>query len=205
MDAAFWDSRYSKTEYVYGEEPNKYLAEKLKGLTPGKILFPAEGEGRNSVYAATLGWDAWAFDQSAEGKRKADQLAAKNNVSIHYTVAGLPEVTYPAEAFDAIAVVFAHFADADKPAFLSQLSSYLKPGGWMIFEVYSKQHIQFNSVNPSVGGPGDALFLYSKEQLQDILKDYEVLELEEKEVEIWEGSFHGGLSSVLRFVGRKNP
>lgn len=203
MDATFWDARYGKTEYVYGEEPNKYLAEKLAGLTPGKILFPADGEGRNSVYAATLGWDASAFDQSIEGKRKADQLAAKNNVNIHYKVAGLPDVVYETEEFDAIVLIFAHFPDTEKPLFLDQLSSYLKPGGLVIFEAYSKEHIKFNSVNPSVGGPGDARLLYSKEQLAEIFKNYDVLELEEKEVEIWEGSFHGGLSAVVRFVGRK--
>lgn len=203
MDATFWDARYGKTEYVYGEEPNKYLAEKLAGLTPGKILFPADGEGRNSVYAATLGWDASAFDHSAEGKRKAEQLAAKNNVVIHYKVVGLPEVEYEAEEFDALALIFAHFTDADKPHFLGQLSSYLKPGGILIFEAYSKEHIKFNSVNPKVGGPGDVRLLYSKEQLLAMFKDFEVLEMEEKEVEIWEGSFHGGLSAVVRFVGRK--
>lgn len=56
MDAKFWNDRYRAGEYVYGETPNKFLAEKLAGLKPGKILFPADGEGRNSVYAATLGW-----------------------------------------------------------------------------------------------------------------------------------------------------
>jgi cyclopropane fatty-acyl-phospholipid synthase-like methyltransferase len=203
MDAAFWDARYGKKEYVYGEEPNKYLAEKLAGVTPGKILFPADGEGRNSVYAATLGWEASAFDQSAEGKRKAEQLAAKNGVTINYKVAGLPGVEYTAEEFDAVVLIFAHFPDTEKPLFLAQLSSYLKPGGLVIFEAYSKEHIKFNSVNPSVGGPGDARLLYSKEQLAEIFKNYDVLELEEKEVEIWEGSFHGGLSAVVRFVGRK--
>jgi len=29
---------------------------------PGKVLFPAEGEGRNAVHAAMLGWEVHAFD-----------------------------------------------------------------------------------------------------------------------------------------------
>jgi hypothetical protein len=40
---------------AYGEEPNNYLKEKLEKLNTGKILFPAEGEGRNAVFEARLG------------------------------------------------------------------------------------------------------------------------------------------------------
>ena len=63
-----WDDRYSKEEFVYGEEPNNFLREQLQKLKPGKILFPAEGEGRNAVFAATKGWDVYAFDISSVGK-----------------------------------------------------------------------------------------------------------------------------------------
>ncbi len=50
-----WDDRYSKEEFAYGEEPNNYLAEQLIKLNDGSILFPAEGEGRNAIFAARLG------------------------------------------------------------------------------------------------------------------------------------------------------
>ncbi|MDA0985112.1 MAG: hypothetical protein O3C56_04825 [Bacteroidetes bacterium] len=51
----FWNERYASTEYVYGKEPNQYFKQILCSLSPGKILLPAEGEGRNAVYAASLG------------------------------------------------------------------------------------------------------------------------------------------------------
>ena len=57
-----WNERYSKEEFAYGEEPNQYLKEQLEKLAVGKILFAAEGEGRNGVYAAKLGWNVFAFD-----------------------------------------------------------------------------------------------------------------------------------------------
>lgn len=52
----FWDERYNQDDYAYGKNPNEYLKAKLKELKPGKILFPAEGEGRNAVFAAKPGW-----------------------------------------------------------------------------------------------------------------------------------------------------
>ena len=52
----FWDSRYSAEEYVYGILPNEYFKSKLiTDEKSGNILFPAEGEGRNAVYAALKG------------------------------------------------------------------------------------------------------------------------------------------------------
>lgn len=65
-----WDDRYKSEEFAYGEEPNNYLKEQLEKLNPSTILFPAEGEGRNAVFAAKLGWKVSAFDISEEGKTK---------------------------------------------------------------------------------------------------------------------------------------
>jgi len=64
-----WDERYSNEAYAYGELPNDYLKEQLEKANVGKILFPADGEGRNGVFAAKLGWDVSAFD-SKPGLKK---------------------------------------------------------------------------------------------------------------------------------------
>ena len=48
----FWNDRYGRAEYAYGKNPNVFFKEQLDLLPPGKILLPAEGEGRNAVYAA---------------------------------------------------------------------------------------------------------------------------------------------------------
>lgn len=203
MNSKFWDERYAGQEYVYGELPNKYLALKLTGVTPGKILFPADGEGRNSVFAAQLGWDSFAFDQSTEGKRKAELLARRNGVTITYTVSTLEDISYPVHAFDAIALIFAHFAGDEKLSYLQQLATYLKPGGRLIFEAYSKNHVRFNRVDPKVGGPPDERMLYSADDLKNAFDGFEILELSEEELEIREGTLHCGISSVIRFLGTK--
>lgn len=49
---SFWEERFSTEEYIYGKEPNQYFKHSIKKLKKGSILFPAEGEGRNVVYAA---------------------------------------------------------------------------------------------------------------------------------------------------------
>jgi hypothetical protein len=45
--------------------------------------------------------------------------------------------------------------------------------------------------------------LFSKESIRKDFPDFEILLLEEVEVELNEGKFHNGLSSVIRFIGKK--
>lgn len=115
-----WNERYRTDEFAYGEQPNHYLKEQLEKLAVGKILFPAEGEGRNAVFAAKLGWTVSAFDISVEGKNKAIRLAETNNVTVDYHVGELQTLNYKTEQFDAIALIYAHF-----PADIK--SSYHRP------------------------------------------------------------------------------
>jgi SAM-dependent methyltransferase len=199
-----WDERYSAEEFAYGEEPNKFLKEQLLKLNSvGSILFPAEGEGRNAVFAATLGWEVSAFDISKEGQNKAKRLAEKNNVKIDYQVGELQNLNYQPEQFDALALIYAHFPADIKSQYHKTLNGFLRKGGIVIFEAFSKKHLEYIKKNEKIGGPKDIASLFSIEELQSDFAGYEILELKELEIELQEGLFHNGLGSVVRFVGRK--
>ncbi|MBK9524970.1 MAG: class I SAM-dependent methyltransferase [Bacteroidetes bacterium] len=198
-----WNERYSKQEFAYGEEPNNYLKEQLEKFTVGTILFPAEGEGRNAVFAAKLGWTVSAFDISAQGKNKALRLAESNNVKIDYQVGELNSLHYADNHFDAIALIYAHFPAAIKSQLHKALSKLLRKDGVIIFEAFSKKHLEYATVNEKVGGPKDLDQLFSIEEIKSDFENFEILELEEKEIELKEGLFHNGIGMVIRFVGRK--
>lgn len=198
-----WDLRYSESDFAYGKTPNLFFKAWLPKFTPGKILMAAEGEGRNGVYAAALGWDVTAFDLSEEGKRKAMELAAEQEVSLTYLVGHLDQLHFDKDSFDAIGLVYAHVEAPDKSAFHRKLDQYLKPGGLLLFEAFSKNHLAYLKNNPAVGGPKDPEMLFSVAELQSYFKNYEVVLLEEVEIELNEGNYHIGKGSVIRFVGRK--
>lgn len=206
MDNAWkdrWDERYRTDEFAYGEEPNNYLKEQLEKLPVGTILFPAEGEGRNAVFAAGLGWDVSAFDISTEGKRKALQLAEVHKVTIDYQVGELQTLDYAEGQFDVIALIYAHFPADIKSMYHRTLDNYVRKGGWIIFEAFSKRHLEYIARNEQVGGPKDIAMLFSIDEIKSDFANYDIIELTEKEIELNEGSFHNGTGSVIRFVGRK--
>jgi 2-polyprenyl-3-methyl-5-hydroxy-6-metoxy-1,4-benzoquinol methylase len=198
-----WDDRYSKKEFAFGEEPNNYLKEKLMKIPAGTILFPAEGEGRNAIFAAKLGWTVSAFDISIQGKNKAALLAEKNNVAIDYQVGELQEMNYQVGEFDAIALIYAHFPADIKSKYHRTLDTYLRKGGVIIFEAFSKSHIDYVSRNEKVGGPREIAMLFSEDEIKSDFINYDFEELMETEVELNEGLYHNGRGSVIRFVARK--
>jgi 2-polyprenyl-3-methyl-5-hydroxy-6-metoxy-1,4-benzoquinol methylase len=198
-----WDDRYRQEEFAYGEQPNNFLKEQLEKLNAGDILFPAEGEGRNAVFAARLGWTVSAFDISIEGKNKADQFAKSNNVSVNYQVGEIKSLNYPPEHFDVIALIYAHFPADIKSQYHQILDKYLRKNGLIIFEAFSKKHLDYIARNEKVGGPTDINMLFSTDELRSDFPNYEIIELVEQEIELKEGLFHNGKGSVIRFVGRK--
>lgn len=198
----FWNERYNDPEFIYGQEPNAFFHEQLLQLSPGRLLLPAEGEGRNAVFAAKNGWTVEAFDWSEVGKQKAESWAEANGVNINYQVAKAEEVTYPPASFDALAYVFSHFSKSIRQEVTGKLLSYLRPGGHVIFQCYSKEQLDYQRRFDS-GGPKSADMLYSLAEVREEFARLAFDLLEIKEVELKEGNHHEGPASVLQFVGRK--
>lgn len=199
-----WNNRYQEAHYAYGKGPNLFFKEWLYKFEPGSILMPADGEGRNGVFAAQLGWEVTSLDLSIAGKSKALQLAKENQVTMEYIVGDLEQLEFEKESFDAIGLVYAHFAAGRKSLLHQKLAGYLKPGGLIILEGFSKKHLHLNSLDPKVGGPKDIDMLFSKAEISADFENYDKLILEEEEVFLNEGEYHIGKSAVVRFVGRKS-
>jgi len=195
----FWDERYSFEEYVYGTEPNQFFTEQIDIFsTPGKLLMPGEGEGRNAVYAAKLGWHVDAFDQSINAQKKALRLAKKNEMNINYQVTDLTKFYTEKNKYDAAAIIFVHFNSEKRSVFHQRIIDSLKPGGKLILESFSK-----NQLGKSSGGPQNLEMLYSLEDIKNDFKEMRTILLEEKNVILNEGDNHGGDASVIRYVGEK--
>jgi len=193
-----WNQRYAGDEYAYGTLPNLFFKEKLEGLHPGKLLLPAEGEGRNAVFAAQLGWRVTAVDFSEQAKVKALRLAKMNNVHLDYNVGDITTMDFGEEVFDAAALVYAHLAPGLREMVHQRIVRSLKPGGFLILEAFNTRQIMNSS-----GGPKSAEMLYTIPLLKDDFKELDQLLLEEDTLWLDQGSFHQGESAIIRLFGRK--
>lgn len=193
-----WNERYAAPEYIYGTQPNAWLAEKLELLKPGSVLFPAEGEGRNAVYAASKGWKVVAFDQSEQGQQKALKLAQEQGVSILYSLDDLTTFEASNGEFDAIALIFVHMPEEIRKNTHQRLLKFLKPGGYLILEAFTKDQLKNSS-----GGPKNELLLYDKNITESDFRDLEILQSEEITTHLNEGPLHRGEACVVRLFARK--
>jgi len=194
-----WDDRYARQEYIYGTEPNAFLKKQLGKLKPGRILFPAEGEGRNAVYAASQGWITQAFDQSVEGQKKALKLAEEKKVSISYSILSLDDWNPEPGQYDCVALIFVHLPEGLRQKVHQAAITALKPGGILILQAFTINQLPRNS-----GGPKTADLLFTKNLIE---KDFDTLinlDINEVKVELDEGPLHQGLADVIQLTARKS-
>lgn len=194
----FWNGRFSVSDYVYGTKPNEFFINQLLKLRPGKILIPADGEGRNGVAAAKAGWDVSSVDFSVAAREKALRLAKENSVKLDYKISDLSQYDFPENEFDAAALIHVHFPEQQRAAIHGKIMKSLKPGGIFFFQVFSKKQIDNDS-----GGPKNIELLYSVDQLRSDFSENHIEILSENESFLDEGTFHRGKAAVIEGVIRK--
>jgi hypothetical protein len=74
----------------------------------------------------------------------------------------------------------------------------LKPGGLLIVQGYAPKQLQYGT-----GGPKQVENLYTPALLQAGFPGFAILGLVEEEIEMQEGTAHGGMSAVVNFTARK--
>ncbi|MEN9996050.1 MAG: Tellurite methyltransferase [Pseudomonadota bacterium] len=196
---ARWNERFSTLNYLFGEKPNQYLADKAALLHKGNALSIADGEGRNSVWLASQGFDVDAFDFSPVAIEKAKKLANKQQVSVNFHCSDWESFDWKAEHYDTIAGIFFQFADpGPRTELFEKLNFALKPGGTLIIQGYGKAQMQYNT-----GGPGILENLYDEELLLSAFKGYTVLDLKSYLQEVDEGPGHSGMSALVGYIGQK--
>lgn len=195
----FWNARYKEEIFAYGTKPNEFFKENIDKLSAGKILLPAEGEGRNAVYAARKGWDVTAFDFSEEAKAKTLKLAQQHEVLLNYEVMNVADFETENTQFDVIGLFFAHFPAHLRQEFHQKVTQVIKTSGYVIFEAFHKNQLNFSS-----GGPKDLEMLFSVEEVEKEFSGLKILTLEDKIIDLDEGLYHQGKGHVVRMIATKN-
>lgn len=193
-----WDERYNTDEFVYGTEPNTFLVEAAETIPKGCVLCLAEGEGRNAVYLAGLGYEVVAVDASEIGMEKAQVLAADREVDITTVVADLNEYEIEPDSWDGIVSIFCHLPSAKRPALHKKIMQGLKPGGILVLEAFTPAQLERGT-----GGPRDMDRLVTLVELKDTFKKFDFKHAAELERTIHEGSLHQGVCSVVQLIARK--
>lgn len=190
-----WNERYSKPGYAYGVKPNDFLEAEAHRLPKGSVLSLAEGEGRNAVYLASLGYRVTCVDSSSVGLAKAERLAIERGVVIETVVADLAEYDIGHEQWDGIIAIFCHLPSALRRQVNQRVVTGLKPGGIFLLEGYTPEQLELGT-----GGPADIDMLMAKDQLVQELDGLDFIISREVVRSVVEGDCHSGQAAVLQMI-----
>jgi SAM-dependent methyltransferase len=193
-----WNECYREPGFAYGTAPNEFLVSVVDRIPQGKILSLAEGEGRNAVYLASLGYQVTGVDGSEVGLRKAVELATGRGVAITTIHADLSEFEIEQEQWDGIIACYCHVPSAIRIPLHRAAVRGLKTGGVFVLEAFSKEELAYGT-----GGPQSLDMLMFLDDLKRELAGLEIIHAVKMERDIREGRGHTGLSSVVQILAVK--
>jgi SAM-dependent methyltransferase len=199
-DRDFWNGRFATKSYIFGTRPAAFLIDNAHYIPPrSRVLVPADGEGRNSVFLAELGHRVVATDIAEEGIAKARKLAEARGVSVEFRHLDLQGWHWPDAELDAVVAVFIQFAP---PAFRDEIFAGMRravrPGGVVLLHGYTPKQLDYRT-----GGPPLVEQLYTEELLRAAFGDWELLRIEAYERELDEGEGHQGRSAIIDLIARR--
>ena len=163
MKAADWDERYSEGR-LWSVEPNRFFAEIVEGMEPGKALDLACGEGRNSVWLAQNGWTVTAVDFSTAGIDRGRAGAEELGVDVEWVVADLTGWDPGDRQWDLVAHVYLHLDRETRERLLRRAASWVAPDGHLVIIGHDLGNIEHGH-----GGPQEPAVLTTPAELEALL------------------------------------
>ncbi|AFU06065.1 class I SAM-dependent methyltransferase [Nocardia brasiliensis] len=178
MDATEWDERYAQSDLVWGAPPNSTVVEHVFGLERRTPLVPdgdgqvpelpraldlACGEGRNSLWLATHGWQVYAVDYSQVGVDKGRTIATRLSRSVRSRItwecADVTELEVPGP-FELVLMVFLHLPADQRRTVLRHAADLLAPEGTLLVLGHDTTNL-----TDGYGGPKDPDVLFTPDDV----------------------------------------
>ena len=140
-DKEKWNRKYSTSEHITGKEPSSWLKDNAYFLNSyGKALDIAGGEGRNSVFVASRGYETTCLDFSENGLKKALALAKEKKTTIMTEVTDLDDCSFRKNKYDLVLC----FNFLDRKLF-QEIKKTLKPDGMIFYETFNRDYLKYSS------------------------------------------------------------
>lgn len=181
---SYWNKRFSAEGEIWGGSPSETCvraADSFKQFGVKTVLVPGCGYGRHSDYLSQMGFEVLGFDVSDVVITLA---ANKRSTNTRYMNMDVLELSGLSKKFDAVySFNLIHlFRESERRQILESFRCHLNGPGVLAFTVFSTDDVDFGKgeqieCNTYEAKPCRPTHFYTSEELMDILKDWEIIEI----------------------------
>jgi thioredoxin reductase/SAM-dependent methyltransferase len=128
----YWEQRYSSDDRVWSGEPNPHLVSVVADLKPGSALDVGSGEGADSLWLASRGWDVTGVEMAQAAVDRAVRAADEAGVHVTWRRADVRTWQPGAEQYDLVSVQYLQLPRTTLAGVLGRLAATVRPGGTLL-------------------------------------------------------------------------
>jgi SAM-dependent methyltransferase len=128
-----WNRILTAPTPTFNTQPNAFLVEMTRRLTPGKALDVGMGQGRNALYLAQMGWEVTGFDPADQAVAAAQDQARRQGVKLTTLVLRDDQFDFGTEQWDLIVLSYVGVRRV-----VSRVYEALRPGGFVVVEGFHR-------------------------------------------------------------------
>lgn len=188
MSKEKYEKIYSEHECVFGLEPTPIVKKIPKYIASGKVIDLGAGEGRNSLFLAEKGLEVTAIDSASVAVEKLKKFAKDRKVKLNALVGDVRTLEIP-EGEDLILaiLIFHHFSRQEALETIEKMKVATREGGLNVLNVIKKDSDFYRN------DPSTDRFYVEQGELEQIYKDWEILERSARKWEAFQKRPDGSL------------
>lgn len=196
-----YDRIYSKKEFTYGEgKPAEIVVTAIEHCKHGKALEIGAGEGRNSLFLASEGFQVTAVDLSEVGINKLKSKLEENNLSAETIVSDINKFDFQTD-YDLIisTVTLFHLTEEKALDLIDKIKFHTTEDGLNVLTTFTEES-EFYTLKH-----GENEFYFKPNQLKELYSDWEIVKYEEEKVQANKKKQDGSLmvNTIARIIARK--
>jgi len=180
-----WDHYYQQThpDHIPWEHfPYSFLKDLVESgrLTKGNILDVGCGTGNQSIFLAKHGFTVTGVDLSAAAITRAQQKAARQDVQVRFVAADATQLSTAGLPTDFDCLVdwgtMHGIAEEERAAYIQELTSHLKPGGYLVLRVFSHRDPD-NKHGRNASPVSGHRYFFTRAEIEKLYTSYTVLDM----------------------------
>ena len=179
-----FDEVYSNADAYFGTAHSGGMEECMRkySVVPCVAIDIGAGEGRNSIWLASNGFDVYAIEPSRAGAKKIQQKAKEHGMKLHVFN---KDFLTAARSLSNVGFVLAmtsleHMEYDSLSETINEIKRILKPGGYIYAMVFTEEDPGY--IKDKVNSSECAQFIkhyFKKNELKEMFSDFEILEYSE--------------------------